>query len=410
MPSLLATLGLDASSFHGKLDEAQKLAGKTGQQMGRNLMAPIKQALGAFAAGMVVKDAFGMAERIEDLSQKFRVGAETIQKWDIAAKRAGMSAEDVGNALAKLKKARAAAVESGDLGGFAKLGVPMEALRDASISTEQVLERMMEVAGGANITDEQDVAAMELMGKSGAGLLSVFQELHDLGPVTLLKDEEVEHMNKAIDAYEELKRVAASTAGKGYIAAVEAPKALWDTVKDLWRYAFGKPESGPVFGGPGSDPFGGFTVTSTTGPDKLRGPVVVGKTKKELEELARLQASLAEKVFQNTLKTMTAEEKRAELNRQITEHQLKARRAGELEDEKTALEEKLKAEELRSQLVGIKNSSGKGGGSADVNALQRIGAYSGGISGTDKAILEIRNDVKRLADRSREPRPVEGFA
>ena len=325
MPSLMAVLGLDASGFQEKLAQSQRVASKAGKNMASGLTLPIKQALGAFAVGALVRDAFGMAERIQDLSRQFRVSAETIQQWDIAAKRTGLSAEDLGSALFQLEKARVQAVASGDLGGFAKFQVPMEALRDATISTQQVLERMIEVAGSGTITEEQDVAGMELMGKSGAKLLAAFQELHNLGPVTLLSEEEVQRMNEAAEGFENLKRKAAVLAGKGYgrlvapvLGGLSAAEELWRAVWPRIKEAFSRSRpQGPVFGGEGSDPFGGFTVTSTTPPDKLHGPVVIGKTKKELEELERARAALAERVFSNTLRTLSAEEKRAALNERI---------------------------------------------------------------------------------------------
>ena len=411
MPSLMAVLGLDASGFQEKLAQSQRVASQAGKNMASGLTLPIKQALGAFAVGALVRDAFGMAERIHDLSRQFRVSAETIQQWDIAAKRTGLSAEDLGSALFQLEKARVQAVASGDLGGFAKFAVPMEALRDATISTQQVLERMIEVAGSGTITEEQDVAGMELMGKSGAKLLAAFQELHNLGPVTLLSEEEVQRMNEAAEGFENLKRKAAELAGKGYIAAVEAPKELWRAVWPRIKEAFSRSRpQGPVFGGEGSDPFGGFTVTSTTEPDKLHGPVVIGKTKKELEELERARAALAERVFSNTLRTLSAEEKRAALNERIAAAQERAAAALAAGDELRSLEEQTKVEELRAQLLAVRDASGRGlVATADVNALQRIGAYTAGVSGMERAVLGIEKDVRRIAERGERTLELEGF-
>ena len=407
MPSLLATLGLDATSFQEKLKASQKMAGQVGKDMGSSLMGPIKQALGAFAAGMVVRDAFGMADRIKSLSNEFRVSAQTVQEWDIAAKRAGMSAEDMGAALNRLKKARAEAVKSGNLGGFAEFQIPMEALRDASISTEQILERMIEVAGSSDITNEQDVAGMDLMGKSGAKILSAFQQLHDLGPVSLLKDEEIERMHEAVDGFEDLKRTAASTAGKGFIAATEGPKSLWQVVKDLWNYA--NPRTpGPVFGGPGSDPFGGFTTTSTSEPDKLHGPITKGMSAQDVTEMKRTQLAIAEKAFQNELKLMTVEEKRAELKKEIAAYDKASEKAFEEGEWLTGYQERLKAEQLRSELFGLKDTNKAT--KPDVNSLERIGAYSRAISGdTDKAILSIEKTVRRIADRATQAPVIGGF-
>lgn len=400
MPSLLAILGLDAASFQQKLSEAQKLAGTTGQSMASSLSGPIKGALGAFAAGALIKGAFETADRIKTLSNEYRQSAETIQKWDIAARRAGMSAEDMGNALNRLKKARQEAVSGGKLGGFGEFQVPMEALKDASITTEQILERMIEVAGGANITDAQDVAGMELMGKSGARLLSAFQELHDLGPVSLLKDDEVERMHEAIEGFENLKRSAASLAGKGFIGATAAPKSLWETVKDLWRYAspFGGRPHGPVFG-EGQAAGEGMTVVSETGPDKLHGPVVQGMTVEQQKEWQRLQLEVSEKIFQNNLKTLTTEERRAQLNKQIAEHMKASEKAWEDADWIKAEQERLKAENLRGELLLVKDSTAGKKVHADVNALQKIGAYSSQETALEQTVKQILTHVQHIAQK-----------
>lgn len=372
MPSLLAVLGLDASSFKAKLQESQKIAGQAGQRMGASLMGPLKEALGAFALGVVIRDAFTAADRMKNLSREFKVSTETVQEWDIAARRVGMTAEDMGNALNKLKKARAGAVASGDLGGFREFLIPMEALKDATISTEQVLERMIEVAGGSSITEAQDVAGMELMGKSGARILSAFTELHDLGPVTLLKDDEIDKMHEAIEGFEELKRQAGSLAGKGYIGATAAPASLWQTVKDLWNYGRGGGRGGPRFG-EGQAWNEGMTVTGETGPDKLHGQVALGMTVNQVTQMKRVQLDIEEKIAQNAMKTMTAEQRRAALNADISKHLKASEKAFEDAEWLKGYEEQLKAEQLRGELLAIKDPRAA---NRTVNALQTIGAYA----------------------------------
>jgi hypothetical protein len=399
MPSLMAILGLDASSFQAKLTHSQRYASEVGKSIGESLMHPMKEALGAFAVGMVIKGAFEAADHIKNLSREFRVSAETIQEWDIAARRVGMTAEDIGNALNRLKRARDKAVSSGSLGGFAEFQVPMAALKDATITTEQVLERMIEVAGGENITDAQDVAGMELMGKSGAKILSAFQALHDLGPVTLLKDEEVEKMHEAVEGFEELKRQAASLAGKAYIAATAAPKSLWQTIKDLVHYGLGGKEEA-VFGA-GQLASDGMTVVSETGGDKLHGPVSESMSAEKILEMRRLQAEIAEKIFQNSLKTLSAEEKRAQINAEIAKHMKASEKAFENADWIEGYKEKLKAEELRGELAGVTSPHRRL--HPDANALQKIGAYAGPGDESNALLRSLEQHVRRIADRTPAP-------
>jgi hypothetical protein len=399
MPSLLAILGLDASTFQQKLNESQKLANHAGKEIAHSLSDPIKGALGAFAAGALIEGAFEMAERVHNLSKEFRQNAETVQRWDIAAKRAGMTAEDIGNAFNKIKKAREAAVGGNKLGGFGEFEIPMEALRDASISTEQVLERMVEVAGEANLTDSQDVAAMELMGKSGAKILSAFKELHELGPVKLLSDEEVQKMSDAMHGFEALKRTAAQTAGKGYIAATAAPASVWETAKHLWNYAMGK-EEGAVFGANHDIPDNLRGSTSTTSPDKLHGAVSVGMSTEQHAEWKRLEAELAEKIFQNQLKTMTVEQKRAELQKELTKHLRAASDANADADWIKGTQETLKAEELRGELAGLKDTAHRSKSHPDTNALQKIGAFSMQSSDLAQNVRQLLKHVEHIAHKA----------
>ena len=70
---------------------------------------------------------------------------------------------------------------------------------------------------------------------------------------------------------------------------------------------------------------------------------------------------------------MSAEERTAELNRQIAEHERKSIEEEFGGTDKASLEHKLKAEELRGELGGIKNKKLDMG---SLTANQRIGAYA----------------------------------
>ena len=79
-------------------------------------------------------------------------------------------------------------------------------------------------------------------------------------------------------------------------------------------------------------------------------------------------------------------------------------------DELRSLEEQTKVEELRAQLLAVRDASGRGlVATADVNALQRIGAYTAGVSGMERAVLGIEKDVRRIAERGERTLELEGF-
>jgi hypothetical protein len=218
MPSLLATLGLNTTPFKRNLAEAQQTARHAGNEFAGAFkeFSLSKLGLAGGAAGLATGVIVGLesmrehvietVEHIHELSKEFRVSTDTIQIWEKGARRVGMTADDIGNAFNRLKKARAAAASSGDIGGFAEFGIGMKDLRDASITTEQIMDRMRAAVGTEPITDAEDVAGMELMGKSGAKVLSAMNEIAQLGPVNLISEEQIDEL---AEAQRQLKEISA---------------------------------------------------------------------------------------------------------------------------------------------------------------------------------------------------------
>ena len=100
---------------------------------------------------------------------------------------------------------------------------------------------------------------------------------------------------------------------------------------------------------------GGVKADGT--PAKLRGPVVEGMSKSQVVEMKRMQLEIAEKIFQNTLKTMTVEEKRAALNKQIKDHMAASDKAFEDANWNEGYKEKLEAEKIKGELLSVKDDA-----------------------------------------------------
>ena len=360
---------------------------------------------GGIGAGMLIEGAVRAADRIRMVSDEFRISYETMQRWDIAAKRTNQSAEDIGNAFNKLKKARDIAIGTGALGGFAAFNIPMAALKDAAITTEQILERMVSVTANG-ITDAQDVAGMELMGKSGAKILSAFRELHELGPVTLIGNEEIDKMHQLQEGFEDLKRTSSSFVGKLFIGATKGAPAIVQTAKNLWNYAFGHGNQGDgmafdIGSGAGT---GGLKADGT--PAKLLGPVTEGMSNAQIKEMKQVQLELAEKILQNSLKTMTAEEKRAVLNKQIADHKKAASAAFEDANWLAGERELLEAERVKGELLAVKDdpiaSQHARTLRGSLTANQQHGAYVGDVQvsmidvakKSERHLAEIKAELK----------------
>lgn len=405
MPSLLATLGLDATSFQAGMRNSSRAAKDIGHEIKSSLGDVAAASLAGFSAGRLLEDSVEMATHIKQLSNEFRVSVETIQTWQRGAERAGMTADDVGNAMNRLKKARAAAVEKQDAGAFAEFGISLAALNTEAISTEEIMDRIRASTAGRPITDSEDVAGMELMGRSGARILSALQQIHELGQIKVIDQESIEQIHEAELRLKDFKRDVevgvATTLGK--LPGIFDRMALgWEGVKAFmsgtsWNDARrigiagdieaptvdlkGRPLNGPKHKpiiDPGEKP-------EPPQPAHAKADKKLDlEQKKESEEIAKRMQRLDEIKETSARKSMTVEEKRASILKEIEEHEKKAMEyelGGETgtsraSDEIKALDERIKAEQLRGEIAADKEEKKRNRFEApQINELQRIGAY-----------------------------------
>jgi hypothetical protein len=195
----MAVLGLNAAPFKSGLHDSALAAKNFGRHVTESLTEVAAGAFAGFGAASLIEGLIETTERVHQLSREFRVSTDTIQIWEKAAHRVGLSAEDIGNALNKLKKAREAAIAKGEVGGFGAFGIGMAELKDGAIETEGIMDRMRANASAHPITDQEDVAGMELMGRSGAKVLSAMQEIHEMGPIKVISKEQVEQLHEATE-------------------------------------------------------------------------------------------------------------------------------------------------------------------------------------------------------------------
>lgn len=407
MASLLTILGLDGAQYYAGLNKAVSKAAQAGKEIKTALGGQIATALsgitGAFAAGELIRSAVEMVGHIKDLSEEFRVDTDTIQRWDVAARRIGLTAEDVGNALNKIKKSRDAALGTGPeaakmIEAFGSLGISAEMLRNASLETDQIMEIMADHVKDRAITNSEDAASMEVIGRSGAKILSTFQQLKDLGPITLIDKQQIEEFHKTELAFQKTKRdvqigivsmlqwFAGSAAFVGRQAgaiyermfnrnvdAESARYAAWDMTMP------------------------GAKGTRTERKENVYTATKVVDLNKDAKEIDAMREQLAEKILQTKLKTLTAEERRAEISRQIAEHEKKAieYEFGE-GDDKLALKEKLKAEELRGELAQSSKEARQSLSPRHINSLQQIGAFAGAPKIEELSISIAKDSNEKL--------------
>src|SRR4051812_2007348 len=113
--SLIAELGLNWSPFKREFAAAQQYANTTAKGIGAELVGALKGPLAATALIAGTKKAFGdVIERAVELKQQsklFGVGTDEIQLLDKAAKKVGLSFEDLGMSFGKFSNARKEAAE-----------------------------------------------------------------------------------------------------------------------------------------------------------------------------------------------------------------------------------------------------------------------------------------------------------
>lgn len=155
-------------------------------------------ALGAVAGGMAlgIAGAIGTAAAragdISDLAERTGVAAETLQALDFGAKLAGVEVGELAQSLGALSKGALAATKGGGEAqkAWAKTGV---SLRDSNGDLKTADALMVEVAdtfAGMPEGVEKTALAMQLFGRSGAGLLPFLNQ--GGAKIAELRDEAVE--------------------------------------------------------------------------------------------------------------------------------------------------------------------------------------------------------------------------
>ena len=394
MPSLLAVLGLSTTPFNRNLvqarQDAKRAGGEIGNALGEVIGSKLPVALSGAGIATLIEKTLEAAERFHALSAEFRVSTDTVQVWDKAARQVGMTAEDIGNAFNRLKKAREGAITKGDVGGFGAFGIGMSELKYQALSMQQIMEKIRASATSHPITDQEDVAGMELMGRSGAKLLSVLQKVHELGPIPLISKENLDTLHEANEAIEEAGRRATIATGQtlgfmGRLSQMPGVGLGWFSKKmgDMFEATKGAitgtmdpMSAAKLMLGIGNDDKGvARKKTEEGGIYRLTKTVDLHKDAAEIE---KLKAQLAEKILQNQLKGMTVAERRAKIEELIADHMKKS---VEFEfgegDDKKALEEKIEAENLRGELErqDKKTSSKYHYQAPEANDRIRIGAF-----------------------------------
>lgn len=206
--SMFVRLGLDSAAFESGVKRSQSaIVG-----LGRSALSGVKgQLAAAFSVGAVTAFAHSVveaADRIGDLSDQMGLSVEDVQKLDIAAKRSGLEVERIGQAFLKVgeyrKKAGEGDAEAAET--LERMGVSMADIQNRSMSNRDMTEKIYNWYLKTNRTAKDQADIAEVVGLKAEKLVAAFKELHQLGPVKLMSEDDIAAISKFKDASEDLKR------------------------------------------------------------------------------------------------------------------------------------------------------------------------------------------------------------
>lgn len=197
--ALMATLGIDTSSFDKGLTDSEKKASSFGSTLKSGLATGAKVGLagitalttatgaGAVALGKGVSSVASYADSIDKMSQKMGISAQAYQEWDAVLKHSGSSIDSMSRGMQTLQKN---AVDNADK--FEKLGLAQEDV--AKMSTEELFSATIKGLQDMGESAERTALASDLLGGSAkelGALLNTSSEdtqkmkdtVHELGGV-----------------------------------------------------------------------------------------------------------------------------------------------------------------------------------------------------------------------------------
>lgn len=218
---LAATLSLDSSSYVQNLNDA-KLSATEFEGQSTSVASKVSKGfktaavaggviagVGAAITGAFVKAAKGTADygdKVDKMSQKIGISAESYQKWDYVMQRAGGNVDSLKMGMKTLSQQAEKNNES-----FQKLGISQEEV--ANLSQEELFEKTVKGLAGMEQGTERAAIASELLGRAGA----------DMGPL----------LNQGSGAIEEQMEIAEKYGMIMPDSAVKASAAFQDSLTTM---------------------------------------------------------------------------------------------------------------------------------------------------------------------------------
>lgn len=200
---LRAVLGLDKTGF----DAGMAAAGKQVNRFGENLKSSLAGAFSAAATVAFIRSVAETTNRIKDLADQFKITTDEVQIADHALKQSGLHFENLGASLIRLGQSRRAAVEGNEelRESFARYGVSLNDLNNPLFRNYDILMKISAALRGKNINAREDAQLTDLLGDKAAKLTGALASLSEIKPPKLFNQQDIEEINRATTAIQNLK-------------------------------------------------------------------------------------------------------------------------------------------------------------------------------------------------------------
>lgn len=170
--------------FEQGMDKASRKAKSAGKEIESAFTASMRTvgaAVAGFVAGLATVDtairgftqSVDFADRMDELSARFKISTETLSEWAYAAKMTGSDIESLAGIIPKFSKTIADAADSGSEAAktFAAIGISVRDQQGNLRSFQDLLPEVADRFRGLNNETTETALAMQLFGKSGAEFL-----------------------------------------------------------------------------------------------------------------------------------------------------------------------------------------------------------------------------------------------
>lgn len=231
------TLGFKNSGFKSGLNEARadvkRFKAEASGSFG-GIGGQLGSAIGGLISTAALKSVVDYGDRIADLSQRFGVSTETLQKWGLAAETNGSSLAGLASGFNKLivNQSKALGGDENLRASFAALGVSIEDLKN--LGPEALMEKI--AGSGLNAAD-----VVAVLGRSALELVPMLEAVAD-GSAKMgaaMSDAAIKGLAQASDAFKTITNQVTTWGGQAVLWGGKATAAVVAYAKALAGGAIG---------------------------------------------------------------------------------------------------------------------------------------------------------------------------